>query len=91
MNVNFGTSECLIFSAAALGCAGAIVPMWTCLGLGVFGAFLRYSLEHAEKQAQKKIINENVDNIKDFASEFTKILNAVGSNPSGKANKYGKY
>ena len=84
MNINFSTSECLIFSGAALGCAGVVVPMWTCLGLGVLGAFVRYSLEHAEAQAQKKLLTENVDNIKDFASEFASIL----SSKSGSDRKH---
>jgi hypothetical protein len=87
MNINFGMSECLILAGAALGCSGLIVPMWTCLGLGVFGSFIRYSLEHAEKQAQKKILSENVDNIKGFAEEFATILGGVGAG-SGKNRKH---
>ena len=79
MNINFSTSECLIVSGAALGCAGATIPMWTCLGLGVLGSFVRYSLKHAEREAQKKLLTENVDNIKDFASEFATILSSASS------------
>ena len=79
MHIKFSTSECLILAGAILGAAGLVVPMWTCLGLGVFGAFGRYSLEHAERQAQKKLISENVDGIKDFASEFATILNSMGA------------
>ena len=79
MNINFSTSECLILSGAALGCAGLTTPMWVCLGLGVLGSFARYSLEHAERVAQKKLLTENVDDIKSFASEFATILSSAGS------------
>ena len=87
MNIKFGTSECLILAGAALGCSGAVIPMWTCLGLGIWGAIVRYSLEHAEKQAQKKILTENAEKIGDFASEFATILNSVG----GGSGKFGKH
>ncbi len=89
MHIKFSTSECLILAGAILGASGLIAPMWTCLGLGTLGSFVRYSLEHAERQAQKKLISENVDGIKDFASEFATILNSMGSSSGTK--RYGKH
>jgi len=85
--INFGMPEVLVSGSFFLLISGLIWQGWTFFALGMFGAFLRFSIEVQKAKAVEEKKKEVISQVEDFGKTFAELAalgHAFGNKNDGK-------
>ena len=82
--ITFGMPEVLIFGSFFLLVNSLVWQGWLFFALGIFGSFLRFSLEFQKAKAMQEKQVEVLENVEDLGKAFANMATMFGSKTNGK-------
>lgn len=86
MKVQIGLPEIFVFCSSFLLVSSLTWQGWTFFGLGLFGAFIRFSLEVQKAKDAALKQKEVIDNMEDLGKSFVNFASILGKGNDGKVH-----
>lgn len=82
--ITFGIPEVLIFGSFYLLANSLVWQGWSFFAMGIFGSFLRFSLEFQKAKAIQEKQKEVLENVEDLGKTFANMATMFGNKTNGK-------
>jgi len=82
--ITFGMPEIFVCGSFFMLVSGLVWQGWAFLALGLFGSFLRFSLEFQKAKAIQDKQKEVIDNVEDLGRQFIDMATMFGNKNNGK-------